>query len=152
VLGHHRDFWHSYTTLNGRVDLRCGLSCFGDSGLKALFGTAIGLDPGELGRDPGQVLSFSVAGRLPGQVRRSNAAAASGGFLRWTTPIGKATVISAQSSTLNDSSVAVVAAGGAGAVVLVALASVWFLRRRRRRRRLERRRARAATEAVSPPS
>ncbi len=54
---------------SGQVDLRCGVDCFGDSGLTSALGFPTGVNPASLagpGNQPDQVFTFSVDARLPG--------------------------------------------------------------------------------------
>lgn len=158
-LRRHRTFWHTYYRLSGGVDLRCGLDCFGDSGLRAATGSPVGVDPGPLaaaaGEQPSSVFRFSLQAALPGRIQSTNASARRGGTLGWTPVLGRALTLAASSSTLNEGAVVTVAGGGAGVVlVLVALVVVLFVRRRRRRRRRRRSQAGAggAGETVTPSS
>ena len=41
-----RSFWRTDTVLTGKVDLTCGLNCFGDSGLKSALGFRPASTPG----------------------------------------------------------------------------------------------------------
>ena len=53
----------------GQVDLRCGVNCFGDSGLTSALGFPTGVNPASLagpGNQPDQVFTFSLDARLPG--------------------------------------------------------------------------------------
>jgi hypothetical protein len=153
ALGHHHDFWHTYTTLSGTVDLRCQLDCFGDAGLRSAFGSAIGENPSVLGSPPAQVFSFTFEGRLPGSLRASNGTPVAGGLVRWSPTLGRTTELSAESQTLNTNSVALVAVlGGLGVALLVALLIWWWVRRHRRHRKMKEDRERLAAAVIGPPA
>ncbi len=147
ALTSHRTFWHTTYSLAGVVDLRCGVGCFGDQGLKSVSGSAVGVDAGALAVESGQsqtsLFTFSFHGRLPGRLVGARA-----GSLSWTPQLGRVSTVAASSQTLNTGSVALVAGGGGGLVVLVIVAlSVVLVRRRRKRRRPT-----ASAEAVTPSS
>jgi hypothetical protein len=154
VLRSHRTFWYTYYGLSGAVDLRCGLECFGDTGLRAATGSPLGVDPGAVsaaagsagGSAGGSAFTFSVGARLPGRLEATDSPARQGGVLVWTPQLGRSLTVSARTRTVNQGTV--VAVIGAAGVVLVALASwlsVRLVRRRRRRRE-------AVREVVTPPS
>jgi hypothetical protein len=164
---HHHSFWHVYTDLSGKVDLSCGLGCFGDAGLQALTGSPLGFDPGPLeqraGESPAQLFKFALEARLPGGVRQTNAASRTGDVLRWDPVLGKATTVSAAAQDWNWGSISLVIT--AVAVVVLVLLTVLGLRwrSRRRARRAARRGLHAKAKrgwlgrfggrkAVSPPS
>jgi hypothetical protein len=151
TLDHHHDFWHTYTTLSGAVDLRCQLNCFGDAGLRSALGISTGEDPSALGSPPAKVFSFTFEGRLPGALRTSNGTAETGGLVRWSPTLGQATELSAESESLNTGSVVLVAVlGGIGVALVVALLIWWWVRRRRRHRKMKEDRERLAAAMTSP--
>ena len=133
---HHHSFWHVYTDLTGKVDLSCGLGCFGDAGLQGLTGSPLGFDPAPLeqraGESPAQLFKFALEARLPGGVRQTNAVSRTGDVLRWDPALGKATAVTAVAQDWNWGSIALVIA--AAAVVVLALLTVLVLRWRSRRR------------------
>lgn len=151
-LTHHMGFWATRTVLSGTVDLRCGLDCFGDPGLRALFGSSTGVPPGVVATNPGQVFSLSVDGRLPGRLQSSNATSVKKGTLSWTPAFGKATPLEAVSESINLGSIVLVAILAAAGLGLLTYLAVSRPRRRRRRRRMEENRRQALIEAVTPSS
>lgn len=152
-LTHRSGFWDTRTILSGTVDLRCGLDCFGDAGLRSLFGTSTGVPTGSVGAHPGQVFSVSVDSRLPGKLESSNAATVANGTVGWAPAFGKVTQLEAVSETTNVGSIVLVAVlAGAGLLGLLTLAVLWWLRRRRRHRRMKESRAQALADAVTPSS
>lgn len=148
----HRSFWHTDWRLSGKVDLTCGLSCFGDAGLRASTGSPIGVDPGSA---PGpSAFTFSLDALLPGRVHGTNAATRSGSTLEWRPVLGRSVTLAADTQSVNGG--AVVAAIVAGSFVVAAASGGgwWFLFRRRRRRRAGHHSPAHARrgETVSPPS
>lgn len=125
----HRSFWHVNSTLSGRVDLSCGLGCFGDSGLQAVTGSVLGVNPASLGGTAaaGRDLSFVFTAHLPG-----SASAHPGRQLVWNPRLGSVTAVSARAESLNVGSV--VAMSLLGGLVLIGGPGGWLLWRRRRRR------------------
>jgi LPXTG-motif cell wall-anchored protein len=153
TLGHHHDFWHTYTTLSGAIDLRCQLECFGDSGLRSALGSPTGEDPAALGSPPAQVFSFTFDGRLPGALRSANGARLPDGVVRWSPALGRATEVSAQSETVNTGSVVLVAVlSGLAVALVVGLLIWWLVRRRRKHRKMREDRERLAAAVTSPSS
>jgi hypothetical protein len=137
-------FWRNEAVLLGQVDLRCGVNCFGDSGLTSALGFPTGVNPASLagpGNQPDQVFTFSLDARLPGQVVNSNGTALPDGSVRWTPRLGQRLQLAALTRTWNTGRI-VGAIVTAGLVVSlgVGLAAYWWLRRRRRKRGLPRRR------------
>lgn len=138
-------YWATTTALTGTVDLRCGLACFGDSGLQSSLGSPVGADVGPLSQaarqSPGQLLTFEVTARLPGHLRSSNALMSSGGLLHWTPKLGAVESLTAETRMVQTGRIHAVEgaiAGGAALVLLVLLWLVWRLWRRRRRSRRDR--------------
>ncbi|HLH99190.1 MAG TPA: hypothetical protein VKV06_00280 [Acidimicrobiales bacterium] len=85
-------------TATGTVDLRCGLSCFGDAALQKSFGSAVGVDPSSLeGKDGAAVadkdLTFRLAVTLPGSLTASPGASRDGSTATWKTALGRATSV-----------------------------------------------------------
>ena len=147
-LTSHDTFWHTEHRLAGSVDLTCDLECFGDSGLAAVTGSALGVDPSSERAAAARDFPFSLTARLPGGVGATNAERRQGATLAWTPVLGTAVAVAAETETLNTASVIGVAAAG-GVVVLAAGGSgLWLGRRRRRRRRA----AAVLGEAVTPAS
>ena len=134
-LATHHSFWRTSTSLTGRVNLTCGLDCFGDSGLKAATGSTAGVDAGPLekssGEQPDQVFGFSVLARLPGSVNHTNAASHLGGRAEWTPHLGQTLDLTATTEALNWTRV-IAAAVVVGLIVVVPI--VVLIRRRWRRR------------------
>jgi hypothetical protein len=152
-LSQHRSFWRTDTTLAGTVDLTCGLSCFGDSGLGGALGSPVGVNPAPLesaaGQQPGQVFTFSVAARLAGSVTATNATSRQGGVLQWTPRLGQTLELSAVTRSWNRSRITAFAIGG-GVLFLALIGLLWVVIHRWRRRR--RRRARHASADSGGPS
>jgi hypothetical protein len=159
----HRGFWRTDTTLTGKVDLTCGLACFGDAGLKTALGFPTGVNPGPLtstaGEQPDRVFTFSLGARLPGSLVSSNATALPDGTLQWTPKLGQTQELAAATRSWNRSRI-VGFATAAGVLVLILLAwfVYWWWRRRRRKLRRARnrsgrhRKSRARVpETVAPP-
>jgi hypothetical protein len=151
TLATHHSFWRTSTSLAGRVDLTCGLDCFGDSGLEAATGSTTGVNPAPLeqtsGEKPSQVLGFTVEARLPGSVNHTNAATRQGGTARWAPQLGHSVELTASTEAWNWTRI-ITAAAIAGLVVLallVLLGRWWW---RRRRRGLHRKGAASKQEAV----
>ena len=140
-----RGFLHIHDTLVGKVDLTCGLSCFGDQGLQSALGNPNGVATTPLlnqsGERPDQLFGFTLSARMPGKLKSDNAPNRSRSELTWTTPLGEVTEISAESESLNTRNIVAVAA--IGALVIVGSGTALILRRRHRstkHRRARRRR------------
>jgi hypothetical protein len=156
-LAEHRSFWRHETVLQGQVDLRCGVDCFGDSGLTAALGFATGVNPGALaaaaGQRPDQVFTFAVDAHLPGHVVDSNGTPLPGGALQWTPQLGRQVQLSALTRTWNTGRIVFASvAAGALAVLGVVMGVYWWLRFRRRRRGQHRRKPGTAPESVASHS
>ena len=141
-LSHSGGFWTDRTALTGAVDLRCGLGCFGDPGLRASLGNPLGVSPqpleGAAGESPTKVFSFELALRVPGHVDSStgNPAVARDGTLTWSPPLGSEVVVGAVSQSVDWAHVILVAVL-AGLVLIAAGGGLgWRTVRRRRRRAL----------------
>jgi hypothetical protein len=135
------DWWGSHTFLSGVVDLHCDLACFGDPGLTKQLGTSTGIKVPAPSKSR-QEFTFGVQVSLPGTLQSAGSATRAGDALRWRVPLGSRTVLSATTSTLDETHIVGTAvAGGVGLVVLV-IAAV-FGRRRFRRFRARRRDRRA---------
>jgi hypothetical protein len=134
-----RGLFHVHESVTGRVDLRCGLSCFGDQGLQSALGNVNGVATGPLlnGQQPAQVFGFTFSARMPGTLQSDNAANRNRSGLTWTTPLGQVTGISAQSERLNTPNVVLFSILGG---LVVSAGSALFVRRRRRKRKHARRR------------
>ncbi|HEX6393317.1 MAG TPA: LPXTG cell wall anchor domain-containing protein [Acidimicrobiales bacterium] len=134
TLTTQRGLLHVHDSLSGRIDLSCGLSCFGDQGLQSALGYTNGVSTAPLlqtaGRQPGQVFGFAFTARMPGSLQSDNAASRDRSDLTWSTPLGQATQISAESETLNTGNIVLfsVIAG----LVIVGLGALVIFRRRRR--------------------
>lgn len=143
TITRRRSFWKTTTTLSGDVDLRCGLSCFGDSGLQKALGSSTGIDPGAAGADPAATFHFGMAVALPGKLTSTNAASTvatpAGTDLQWTPTLGATIPLMAVTSTADTTHVEEVTAASIAGSVVAAGAVVWLVihrgRRRRRRRR-----------------
>jgi hypothetical protein len=155
-LQQRNGFWRNETVLGGQVDLRCGLNCFGDSGLSSALGFPTGVNPAALagpGQQPDQVFTFSFDTRLPGHLVSSNGTALPDGGVRWTPGLGQRLQLAALTRTWNTGRiVAAIVAAGVVVVLGIGLAVYWWLRRRRRRRGHARRRRGERSElAASSP-
>jgi hypothetical protein len=133
-------FWRTDTTLVGKVDLTCGLACFGDAGLKTALGFPTGVNPGPLtataGEQPDQVFTFSLRAQLPGSLVSSNATSLPDGTLQWAPKLGQTLSLAAATRSWDRARIVGVAiAAGALVLILLALLAFWWWRRRRRRRR-----------------
>ena len=99
-ISEHHSFWRTDTTLTGKVDLSCGLACFGDSGLSTSLGSPVGVNAGPLASEahqsPDQVFTFSVAARLGGKVLDTNGVADKDGTLHWTPRLGQSLQMAAR--------------------------------------------------------
>ena len=143
AITRHRTFWKTTTTLSGAVDLRCGLSCFGDTGLQHALGSSTGINPSAAGADPAAAFHFGMAVALPGKLKSTNAgssvASHAGTDLQWTPALGATIPLMAVTSTTDTTHVEEVTAGSiAGAVVVVGAIAWLIIRRWRRRRRRKR--------------
>lgn len=132
-------------TATGTVDLRCGLSCFGDAALQKSFGSAVGVDPSSLEGGGGSAvaakdLRFRLTITLPGTLTASPGATREGAAAAWDTGLGRATSVHASSLVIPVKAAAPVAAAGdrgvtrspdllAGVLILVLLVAgaVWGL-------------------------
>jgi hypothetical protein len=153
----HHGFWYTDTVLSGKVDLTCGLDCFGDPGLSKALGSPIGVDPAPLiaaaGQQPNRVFSFSLSADLPGTLRSTNAAARQGTTLEWNPQLGHAIELAAVTRTWNHGRiVAAVSVAGGLVLLLLGLTAFWWVRRRRRRRRRQALEANRDPETVAPHS
>ena len=141
-------FWSTSTEVRGKVDLTCGLGCFGDPGLQAALGQANGVNPAPLqqaaGETPAQAFGFSLEVKIPGHEKAGSPGAAQSrdGTVSWTPVLGQTTQILAVSEGTNWAHVILVAVLGGLAILLVGVGLVWRLIRRRRRR--------AAAQDVAP--
>jgi hypothetical protein len=150
TLVSHRSFWHTDYRLAGAVDLRCGVNCFGDTGLQSATGNPLGFDPGALAFAEHQTaesaLTFDLGGVLPGRVVSTNGRRGPNGSQSWAPQLGQVVTLSATSQTLNEGSVVLTSvAGGVALVILLggtAVILIGWRRRRSRRRPL----------TVTPPS
>ena len=139
TVSHGGGFWTDRTAVNGTVDLRCGLDCFGDPGLQASLGSPTGVSSNPLarasGETPAQVFSFQLAVRLPGHVDASagRPAAARDGTLTWSAPLGSAVAVGAVSESVDWTHVIVVAVLG-GLLIAGGGGFGWRVVRRRRRK------------------
>ena len=149
-LSHSGGFWTDRTAVTGAVDLRCGLDCFGDPGLRASLGNPLGVSPqpleGAAGESATKVFSFELALRVPGHVDSftGNPAVARDGTLTWSPPLGSEAVVGAVSQSVNWGHVVLVSVL-AGLVLVAGGGGLgWRAVRRRRRRGLP------GEEAVEP--
>jgi len=143
TVSSHGGFFHNQQTISGRIDLTCGLSCFGDQGLQAALGNPNGVATAPLvqqaGQQPGQAFGFTFGARLPGSVDSTNATSRNRSGLTWTTPLGKVTEVSATSSSLNTGHIVLIAVLG-GLVLVAVLVALAVWRRKRRGKHSHRRR------------
>ncbi len=140
----HPGFFSNQFVASGVVDLRCGLSCFGNPGLAARVGYPLGLPPAALsklfGPHPAREVTFHFEVRLPGHEGSSDArrSASSGGTasLGWSPVLGQLTSINASTRELRTAFLErLLVAVGVAALVLVMVLGYLIWRRRRRRRR-----------------
>jgi hypothetical protein len=159
ALTQRHGFWRTETILTGTVDLRCGVACFGDSGLTKALGFPTGVNPGPLGtaagQRPDQVFTFGLDATLRGSVVSSNAAARTGATLQWEPRLGQTLQLAGLTRTWNSGRIMLVSVAGGIVVVggLGALAYWWWRRRRRRagpRGGLHRKPRGRVPEAVTP--
>jgi hypothetical protein len=139
-ISEHHSYWRTDTTLTGKVDLTCGLACFGDSGLSTSLGSPVGVNAGPLAsaahQSPDQVFTFSVAARLDGKVLDTDGVADTDGTLHWTPRLGQSLEMSAVTRSWNEGRIKMfVIAGGVLVVLVIVLLGVILYRWRRRRRR-----------------
>ena len=138
-VSHSGGFWTDKTAVTGAVDLRCGLNCFGDPGLRASLGNPVGVSPQPLedasGESATRVFSFELALRVPGHVDSSagNPAVARDGTLTWSAPLGSEILVGAVSQSVDWGHVILVAVL-AGLVVIGGGLGGGGLRRRGRRK------------------
>lgn len=153
-------FFTDRTALSGTVDLRCGLDCFGDPGLKAALGGSLGVAPqpleGAAGQTASQVFRFALAVRLPGHPKPSSGSpsVSRDGTLTWAPALGSSTVVGAVTESVDWAHVILVAV--LGALVIAGGGFGGWRWRRRRWWRWRRRRRRAVLpgaddEAAAPP-
>lgn len=142
TVSHQGGFFHNHDIVSGRIDLTCGLSCFGDQGLQSALGNLNGVATVPLlqqtGQQPAQAFGFTFGARLPGSVDSTNAASRNRSGLSWTTPLGKVTEVSAKSESLNTGHIVLIAVLG-GLVIVAVLVALIFLWRRRRGKHVRRR-------------
>jgi hypothetical protein len=143
VIVRRRTFWRTTTTLSGDVDLRCGLSCFGDPGLERAIGSVTGINPRVAGADPGRIFHFGMAVVLPGKLKSTNAATdtvePTGSSLQWTPTLGARVPLLAVTTTVDNAHIEeVTAAVAGGSFVLLSLIVWWVIHRWRKRRRRSR--------------
>ena len=138
TLTQRHSFWRTETGLTGTVDLRCGLDCFGDSGLTKALGFPTGVNPGSLaaaaGQRPDQIFTFGLVAHLRGSVVSTDATR-TGASLQWEPRLGQTLQLTALTRTWNSGRIMLVSIAGAIVVVggLGALMYWWWRRRRRRR-------------------
>ncbi len=140
VVGHKGWLVDRYVA-TGLVDLRCGLSCFGDPDLAARVGYALGLPPGEVARlvgpRPARELAFRFEVLLPGTAGPTDAAweqakADRESLLVWQPDLGRASVISASSRLVHTAALEQLAIALAAAAGLVLATPTYLLWRRHR--------------------
>jgi hypothetical protein len=140
-LRQQRSFFSTTTSFSGRVDLTCGLRCFGDPQLQQQLGADLGIDPTKLQQQAGVILNrvfkFQVAVRLPGSLQSSNAPAQAGNGAVWQPKLGDTATVSANARAVNTLRIVLLAVGA----VIVIIAAVGFQLRRRGRRSRRRRRS-----------
>ncbi len=152
-LTKRHSFWRDETLLRGQVDLRCGVDCFGDSGLTTALGFPTGVNPSALaaaaGQQSDQVFSFALDAHLPGHVVNSNGTTLAGGVVQWTPQLGQQIQLAALTRTWNTGRL-VGASLAAGAIVVLgaAMGVYWWLRHRRRKRGQHRRKRGSPSETV----
>lgn len=140
TLTRSQSLFRRHQRMVGTVDLRCGLGCFGDDGLRRATGSALGADPtaptpsGASAAPPRVRLEITVErpGRLAGVA--GTPAPAGPGRHAVAASVGPGGRAAASLETVSTDRGAEAAAAAGGAVVaLVALATVVGLARRRRR-------------------
>jgi hypothetical protein len=128
----HHSLLSSRTSFRGKVDLSCGLRCFGDQQLQQALGggSSLGFDPAQFQQLTGVILDrifrFEVAVRLPGSITSSNAPTQAGNGAVWTPGLGQTAELSASARQWNIARIALL---GIAVIALAALAAV-VLRRR----------------------
>jgi hypothetical protein len=134
-LTRHRSFFTTRTAFQGRVDLTCGLACFGDTGLQQQLGPDLGLDPARLQKDAGIILDrlfkFEVQVRLPGSLQSSNAPSQAGNGAQWRPRLGDQATLTATARAWNGPQLALL---GIVVLLVLAAAALAVVRLRRRRR------------------
>lgn len=93
-LERHRSFFATRTKFQGKVDLSCGLRCFGDPQLQQQLGsTDLGFDPNQLQQLTSVILDrvfrFEISVRMPGSVTSSNAPTQAGNGAVWRPTLGQ---------------------------------------------------------------
>lgn len=136
-------FFTDHDTIAGRINLTCGLSCFGDQGLQSALGNPNGVATAPLiqtaGQQPSQAFGFTFGARMPGSVGTTNAPIRNRSGLTWTTPLGQVTEVSATSESVNTGHIVLISVLG-GLVIAGALVALIFWRRKRRGSHARRRR------------
>jgi hypothetical protein len=128
----HRSFLATKSRFQGRVDLSCGLRCFGDQQLQQqLAGSDLGFDPAQLQQLTNVILDrifhFQVSVRLPGSVTSSNAPTQAGNGAVWSPALGQQATLTASARQWNTRRIGLLALA---LVCLIALAVMTLVRRR----------------------
>jgi hypothetical protein len=136
-LGQQRSFFSTTTSFSGRVDLTCGLRCFGDQQLQQQLGTDLGIDPTKLQQQAGVILNrvfkFEVAVRLPGSLQSSNAPTQAGNGAVWQPKLGDTATLTANARAVDTLRIVLIAV--AALLVIVGAVGLQIRRRGRRSRR-----------------
>ena len=128
----HRSFLATKTRFQGKVDLSCGLRCFGDQQLQQqLGGSDLGFDPNQLQQLTNVILDrifrFQVSVRLPGSVTSSNAPTQAGNGAVWSPALGQQATLTASARQWNTRRIGLLVLA---LVCLIALAAMTLVRRR----------------------
>jgi hypothetical protein len=125
----HRSFFATRTRFQGKVDLTCGLRCFGDQQLQQqLGGSDLGFDPAQLQQLTSVILDrifrFQVSVRLPGSVTSSNAPAQAGNGAVWSPSLGQQATLAASARQWDTRRIGLLAVALACVIALVAMTVV----------------------------
>jgi hypothetical protein len=137
-LAVHKGFWSTSYQLSGSENLSCGLSCFGDAGLRQSTGSPTGVTPPS---GAAANFRFGLSARLPGQASSS-----------WVVPLGGVEPITLADRVQDRARRVEVAVGGVVVVVVLAVLGGVGLVRRRARRAAPASSPAAGADAGSSPS
>jgi hypothetical protein len=126
TLARHHSLLSTRTTFRGKVDLSCGLRCFGDQQLQQTLGSSeLGFDPAQFQQLTGVILDrifqFQVSVRLPGSLTSSNAPTQVGNGAVWSPKLGQTAALSAGARQWDTRRLVLLAVAGLLCVALVVL-------------------------------